>query len=579
MNALIYLRVSTKEQAEKGESGEGYSIPAQTCLRYLGERGWDVADECIDAGESARSADRPNLKAMLVRAAAGDVGAVVVHKIDRLARNIEDHIAIRAALRKYGVQLHSVTENIEETASGKLVEGIHALMAEFYSANLSAEVRKGMTQKAKQGLWPGIAPIGYLNETKKIAGKEFPTVTLDPERALLVREAFRMYATGDYSLVELQATVAAKGLTSPHARRPGVAPSVSSIGRMLANPFYVGIVEWGGVQYRGQHKTLISKNLFEPVQEVITAHNKAGVRQRRHDHYLKRLLYCSECGRRLSLTLARGTYLYFYCLGQKNANRARTRCQQPYVMAVDAERAVEGLYRRVQLPGGWVQRLTRELGEEIVERQASPAGLRVVQTKKLAALADERQKLLRAYYANAIPLELLKVEQDRITKTEEHARSKLSATEADLAGWQEVLKLAIKLAGSCHQAYLKARLKVRRRFNEAVLKAVYVGDGKVKRAEFTEVFEALFSRPSSNKAQMVPPTGFEPVISALRGRCPWPLDDGGLLPGKDSNLELSDPESDDLPIDLPGITPEGSLSIRRAPPWLGPAAVGTSPFR
>lgn len=145
MNALIYLRVSTKEQAEKGDASEGYSIPAQreACFRYVSDKGWNVADEFIDAGESARSADRPNLKAMLRRIALGDVSVIVVHKIDRLARNIEDHVAIRAALRKNGVQLASVTENIEETASGRLVEGIHALMAEFYSAPRGADHRSG----------------------------------------------------------------------------------------------------------------------------------------------------------------------------------------------------------------------------------------------------------------------------------------------------------------------------------------------------------------------------------------------------------------------------------------------------
>jgi site-specific DNA recombinase len=255
-NALIYLRVSTKEQAEKGESGEGYSIPGQreACLRYCAEKGWDVADEFIDAGESAKSADRPSLKALLRRIAEEDIGAVVVHKIDRLARNIEDHVAIRAALRKYGCQLVSVTENIEETASGKLVEGIHALMAEFYSANLAAEVRKGMTQKAKQGQWPGKAPIGYLNDIQRRDGKEIKRIVLDPERAILVKEAFRLYATGEYSLAEMQTELTAKGFTSPNGRRPGAAVPISGLARMLANPFYIGIVEWGGVHYQGQHK-------------------------------------------------------------------------------------------------------------------------------------------------------------------------------------------------------------------------------------------------------------------------------------------------------------------------------------
>jgi len=313
MKALIYLRVSTKEQAGKGEGGEGYSIPAQreACLRYVSDKGWDVADEFVDAGESARSADRPNLKAMLTKVAEGDIAAVVVHKIDRLARNIEDHVAIRAALRKYQAQLFSVTENIEETASGRLVEGIHALMAEFYSANLALEVRKGMTQKAKQGQWPGKAPIGYLNETTLAGGKQIKKIILDPARAVLVKQAFRLYATGEYSLAELQGELSAKGLTSPNGRKPGAMVPVSGLARMLANPFYEGIVEWEGVRYPGSHKALVSKPLFEKVQQVLADRNQAGTRERTHDHYLKGLLFCGQCGRRLSLTLAKGKYLYF----------------------------------------------------------------------------------------------------------------------------------------------------------------------------------------------------------------------------------------------------------------------------
>ncbi len=118
-----------EEQAAKDETGEGYSIPPQreACLRHIAERGWDVAGEFTDAGESARTADRPMLKALLRRVAEGGIGVVIVHKIDRLARSMEDHVAIRAALKHAGVQLVSVTENIEETASGRLVEGIHAL--------------------------------------------------------------------------------------------------------------------------------------------------------------------------------------------------------------------------------------------------------------------------------------------------------------------------------------------------------------------------------------------------------------------------------------------------------------------
>jgi site-specific DNA recombinase len=519
MDAVIYLRVSTKEQAAKDETGEGYSIPAQreACLRHIAERGWNVAGEFTDAGESARTADRPMLKDMLRRLAEGGIGAVVVHKIDRLARSMEDHVAIRAALRHAGVQLVSVTENIEETASGRLVEGIHALMAEFYSANLAGEIRKGMTQKAKMGGWPTKAPIGYLNVRKKTGGREIAKVTLDPDRALLVREAFRLYAIGDYSLPELQATMHAKGLTSPYARRPGAPVSVSKLAELLTNPFYTGVVQWGGVCYQGQHKALIAQSLFDRVQETLRARDVAGVRQRRHEHYLKGLLLCGECGRRLSLTLAKGRYLYFYCLGQRGP--ARTGCRQPYILAGDAEALVEDLYRRIQLPRLWVSRLTEELEAEIVERQAEASERRVALTKILAKLADERGKLLQAFYANAIPLDLLKAEQERISGAEQAAKGDLETTEGDLDGWQDVLRTAIRLAGNCHAAYLKARPSVRRRFNDAVIEAVYIKDRKIGRAEFSEVFAPLFSRPSSNKGLKVEVRGFEPLTPAVRRQC------------------------------------------------------------
>jgi site-specific DNA recombinase len=556
MDAVIYLRVSTKEQAAKDEAGEGYSIPAQrdACLRHLAERGWNLAGEFTDAGESARTADRPMLKSMLRRVAQGEIGAVVVHKIDRLARSMEDHVAIRAALRHAGVQLVSVTENIEETASGRLVEGIHALMAEFYSANLAGEIRKGMTQKAKMGGWPTKAPIGYLNVREKIAGKDIAKVILDPGRALLVRETFRLYATGEYSLPELQATMHAKGLTSPYARRPGAPVSVSKLAELLANPFYLGVVQWDGVRYQGQHKALIPKRLFDRVQETLRARDVAGVRERRHEHYLKGVLRCGECGRRLSLTLAKGKYLYFYCLGQRGA--ARTGCRQPYILAGDAEALVEDLYRQIQLPASWVSRLTEELEAEIVDRQAEASERRVLLTKSLAKLADERGKLLQAFYANAIPLELLKMEQDRIGIAEHAAKDDLQATEDDLEGWQDVLRTAIRLAGNCHTAYLKARPSVRRRLNDAVLEAVYIKDRKMGRAEFSEVFGPLFSRPSSNKALKVEVGGIEP---------PSPGDRSGLLRAQPAvDLASRLPPAEDLSAS-PGAVSEGGPRAEPTP--------------
>jgi hypothetical protein len=307
-------------------------------------------------------------------------------------------------------------------------------------------------------------------------------------------------ATSSHATTGNHATVARTG-HRPGDRDASIARKTGTHTTETAHPFYVGVVQWGGARYEGQHKALIPQSLFERVQETLRARDIAGVRQRRHEHYLKGLLHCGECGRRLSLTLANGRYLYFYCLGQRGS--ARTGCRQPYILAGDAEALVEDLYRQIQLPRSWVRRLTEELEAEIVERQAEASERRVLLTKTLAKLAEERGKLLQAFYANATPLDLLKAEQDRIGAAEQAAKAELERTEGDLDGWQDILRTAIRLAGNCHTAYLKARPSVRRRFNDAVLQAVYIKDRRIGRTEFSEVFAPLFSRPSSNKARKV----------------------------------------------------------------------------
>ena len=167
--AVSYLRVSTREQAERGGTEEGFSIPAQreANSRKADELGARIVREFVDAGESARSADRDGLQEMLAFIAATRVTFCIVHKLDRLARNRADDVSIHLALQQCGVMLVSASENIDETPSGMLLHGIMSTIAEFYSRNLATEVAKGMNQKAIGGGTNGRAPIGYLNVRKR----------------------------------------------------------------------------------------------------------------------------------------------------------------------------------------------------------------------------------------------------------------------------------------------------------------------------------------------------------------------------------------------------------------------------
>jgi DNA invertase Pin-like site-specific DNA recombinase len=472
--AAIYLRVSSREQAY------GYSIPAQreACRRRIVDEGWTLAVEYCDSGESARTANRPQFQAML-QALTEDpsISVLLVHKLDRLARNLEDHVAIKARLRKLGVQLVSVSESIEESASGKLVEGIMASIAEFYSANLAQEVKKGMTQKARSGGWSGLAPIGYRNvRLATTATRRGEAVIIpDEEQAPLVRLAFERYATGDMSLKELHEEMGRQGLRG----RTGKPLAVSSLSDLLHNRAYIGKVVWGGVEYEGTHEPLVDEDLWRRVQEVLRIHDKAGERTRRKGHYLKGTLFCGSCGSRLSATLVKQQYLYFYCI---DARTGRAACNETYTKAAILEAQVEELYRSIQLPEQLLERLRRDLKTEVESREASRIRTLSLLRRDLGRLDTAQSRILDAYYQEAVTAVQLKKEQERIEAERKRLGERLRDAEQHLAGAMEVVGRAVELASHLHAAYTAADPLVRRRYNLALLGKLYVRDGRLVEA-------------------------------------------------------------------------------------------------
>ncbi|MEO7147222.1 MAG: recombinase family protein, partial [Terrimesophilobacter sp.] len=294
--AVIYQRVSTKEQAAKGGRDEGYSIPAQreANARKAATIGARIVAEFVDAGESARSADRPDLQRMLAYVSTHQVSYCIVHKVDRLARSRVDDVEIHRRLIENGVTLVSATENIDETPSGMLLHGIMSSIAEFYSKNLATEVTKGLNQKFLTGGTPMRAPIGYLNVRKRDEqGREFRTVEIDSERAPLIKWVFEQYSTGEHTVVDLLAEVTARGLrTVPTPKRPSTSVGRSGFFKLLRNPYYAGIVRYKGAEHPGEHEPLIDTDTWQQVQALLDSRKIASERRRTHDHYLKGSLFC-----------------------------------------------------------------------------------------------------------------------------------------------------------------------------------------------------------------------------------------------------------------------------------------------
>jgi site-specific DNA recombinase len=510
--AVIYLRVSTTMQADTDYSDEGFSIPAQreACLREAERHGAVVVDEYVDRGESARSADRPQLKAMLERLKyERDIDLVIVHKVDRLARNRQDDVEIVVAIKAARAKLVSATEQIDDTPGGKLMHGIMATIAEYYSANLATEVVKGLRQKAKLGGTPGKAPVGYLNVIERSEGKTVRTVVIDKKRAEHVRWAFEAYATGDYLLRELVEELDNRGLRSVTRGSKGDKPlSKSVVEKMLKNPYYIGFVTYEGVRYQGRHEPLIPLELWEQVQAVKAGRTHSKEKPSQHPHYLKGTVFCGCCGARLGVTKIRNRhgviYSYFYCLGRQ---RDLQSCHQSHVSMERIERAIEDQWKLIQLPEPQIAAIRRAVLEHIGGTREAQAFEVVAKENRLSKLEGERQKLMEAYYANAIPVEVLRREQQRIGDAMIATRVALDRAAEDLSGIEGGLEQLISLVADCGRLYLTAPMTIRRQLNQAVFEKIFVDADRVGSVYLRQPFEGLIG-----------PTFERAVDSELRNR-------------------------------------------------------------
>src|SRR3954467_1208758 len=206
---VIYARVSSKEQEK-----EGFSIAAQLKLlkEYAAANGFAVAQEYVDV-ETAKQTGRAAFGEMVAYLKAHpSVRVMLVEKTDRLYRNLKDWVTVD----ELDVEMHFPKEGVvlsrESRSSEKFMHGIKVLMAKNYVDNLSEEARKGMQEKAEQGIWPTKTPLGYRNVTGPDGKKIIAT---DLALAPVVARMFEWYARGDISLKEAARRAHAAGLVYP----------------------------------------------------------------------------------------------------------------------------------------------------------------------------------------------------------------------------------------------------------------------------------------------------------------------------------------------------------------------------
>ena len=480
--AVFYLRVSTRGQAERGGGhDEGFSIPAQ---REANKKkalsiGAIVGKEFVDRGASAKSADRPQLQAMLeyVKENADRVDYVIVHKVDRLARNRDDDSDIMRVLRECGVQLVSASESIDDTPAGMLLHGIMSSIAEFYSQNLATEVKKGMGEKIKGGGTVGRAPIGYQNvRYVDEKGREERTVIIDPERAPLIKLAFEEYATGNWTVADLADHLAACGLnTRATPKIPSQPVNLKTLHKVLVNPYYKGIVKYKGVEYQGSHEALVDTEMWDKVQSIL-ASRLNGERSLKHPHFLKGSVYCAYCGERMlvtNVTKKNGmVYPYFYCAGRHSGRRKD--CKTHSVLISVVEEKIEKIYDSYQLPSD-VRQLLEVKIELIIANEKAKYDKELDGLKgQKAKLENKRKKLLEAHYNDAIPLDLLKSEQQKIAKELAAIEHELKMHDMTFEQVKNNLRLTLDIVENCGDAYRNASDTIKKLMNQAIFDKIYI---------------------------------------------------------------------------------------------------------
>lgn len=293
-----YVRVSTVRQ------GDGVSLDAQkdAILAYAAQNDIKIV-RWYEEKVTAAKAGRPMFNAMVQQLRRRSVEGLVVHKIDRSARNFRDWAHI-GELADMGIDVHFATETLDfNSRGGRLSADIQAVIAADYIRNLREEINKGLRGRLKQGLYPWPAPIGYLNNGKA------QVKTVDPVTAPLVRDLFELYATGAYSVRTIRLEMARRGLRNSVGRPI----TKASVERMLANPFYTGLikVERTGELYEGKHVPLIETTLFERVQAV--KHGRPGhKKETRHNHLLGGMFRCGICKGAMIPERQKG-HIYYRC--------------------------------------------------------------------------------------------------------------------------------------------------------------------------------------------------------------------------------------------------------------------------
>ena len=316
----IYARVSSDRQ----DVDLSISAQLKALREYAARNGYAVLKEFVDEAESGKSTARPAFREMISMARMKNppFQLILVWKLSRFARNREDSIIYKSLLRKQGIQIVSINEPIEDTPTGRLMEGIIEVIDEFYSSNLAQDVLRGMRENASRGFFNGSrAPFGYARKKVKDGEKARNTLEIDPSQAPTVERMFNECARGK-GLKEMAKSLNRDGIAAPGGGKWGK----QRIHKILTNEAYIGCLVWGKnrnnksnlppVRKEGAWPALVDRDTFETVQTAMNGRAPKITHPRitSSNYLLSGLVHCRKCGAAyIGYGAKSGRFHYYVC--------------------------------------------------------------------------------------------------------------------------------------------------------------------------------------------------------------------------------------------------------------------------
>ena len=414
---FIYARKSTDS-----EDRQVRSIGDQIAeLRELAKKeNIEIVDLLVEK-QTAKAPGRPVFAEMLKRIEAGEAMGILAWHPDRLARNSIDGGQIIYLVDTGVIQeLKFPTFWFDPTPQGKFMLSIAFGQSKYYVDNLSENIKRGHRQKLKNGLWPQMAPLGYLNN------KATKMVYVNTEKAPLLKKSFELYASGKYTLKNLRKIISDFGLVGTK----GKMLSVSNFQYLLQNPFYHGLIRYNGEYFEGKHEPIISKKLFDQVQEVMKQKSKPQIVDKMKYFLYRGFFHCGECGFTITadkkIKKSGKEYTYYYCT-KKNPHHE---CHQNvFTKEENISSQIKTAIQKVSLPGDWADWMISELKKEKQEDAQSSVFFAQNTQDEISKLDEKLEKLMTAYLENALSLDEYRENKNQLINQKQVLKDKSNAFE------------------------------------------------------------------------------------------------------------------------------------------------------